>query len=151
MCSFADMTVLEVKFKMGKFLYSVVVWFWCSTVCLQVIWNTSLSWSRGDCWRCWLTNTSGPAKKQSASLTSFFPCWSLFQRKEPRPQSACATPGSPSSGHLQLSNLPSLPPPPETATDHFPVWAYQMDIYFSLFFLLFLVRCFEFLMFLFLS
>lgn len=120
-------------------LYSCLA-LWRSAVCLQVIWSTSPSWSRGACWRCWSTSTSGPAKKLSASLTSCSPCWSSSQRREPRPQSACVTPGSPSSGDLQPLHLPPppLPPPlslsPETATDHFPVWAYQTNIYFSLFF-----------------
>lgn len=114
---------------------------------LQAIWSTSPSWSRGACWRCWLTSTSGPVKKPSASATSYSPCWSWSLRKEPRPQSACATLGSPSSGDLQLLHLPSLLLSPETATDHFPVWAYQMNIYFSICFVIF----FGFLMFLLLS
>lgn len=112
----------------------------CVCVCgpLQVTWNTSPSWSPGACWRCWSTSTSGRGRRPSASPTSCFPCWSWCPRREPRPPSACATPGSPSSGDLQplhLLPLPSLLSPlsPETATDHFPVWAYQIYIYFSIF------------------
>lgn len=77
-------------------------------------------------------------KKPSASLTSCFPCWSSSLRNGPRLQNACATPGSPSSGP-QFLHLPPLPLSPETATDHFPVWAYQMNIYFSFLVLLFVV------------
>lgn len=74
---------------------------------LQVIWNTSPSWSRGVSWRCWSTSMSGPAKNRSASQTSCFPCWSWFQKREPRLQNACATPGLPSSGDLQSLHLSS--------------------------------------------
>lgn len=120
-------------------LERVAAWFFDSILSLfhlQVIWNTSPNWSPGACWRCWWTNMSGPVRKQKPSPTSCFPCWSCSLRKEPQLRSACATPGSPSSGDLQLLFLPFLPLPQETATDHFPLWAYQ-NIYFSV--LLFLV------------
>lgn len=107
----------------------------CLSDHLQVIWNTSPSWSRGACWRCWLTSTSGPAKKLSASPTSLFPCWSWSQRKEPRRQSACATLGSPSSGDLLSLHLPPFLPTLSRDCNRslFPIWAYQMNIYFSYF------------------
>lgn len=117
---------------------------WCSAVCLQVIWSTSPSWSHGASWRCWSTSMNGPVTKRSASLTSCFQCWNWSLRREPQLQSACATHGSPSSGDLQPLHLPSLPLSPETATDHFPVWAYQMNIYFSFCFVVldFLCSCY---------
>lgn len=74
---------------------------------------------------------NGPVKKPSASLTSCVLCWNWSLRRELQLQSACATHGSPTSGDLQPLHLPFLPLSPETATDHFPVWAYQMNIYFS--------------------
>lgn len=80
----------------------------CPSGCLQATWNTSQSWSHGDCWRCSSTSTSGPVKKPSASPTSCFPCWSWSLRREPQLQSACATHGSPSSGVFQPLHLPSL-------------------------------------------
>lgn len=98
-CFWSHVNCLIVVCLQFKCLCCVGCLTWC--FCLQVIWNTSPSWSPGACWRCWSTSTSGPVKKQSASLTSWFQCWRWSQKREPQPQNVCATPGSPSSGDLQ--------------------------------------------------
>lgn len=67
--------------------------FFCACVA-QVIWGTSLSWSRGDFWTSWWRSTSGRGRRRSASAASCSPCWIWFPRKEPQLPNASATHGS---------------------------------------------------------
>lgn len=61
---------------------------------MQDNYDTSQSCSRGVCLRsCWIS-TSGRGRRPSSSALSSWPCWSCYQRKEPRLPSVSNIPGS---------------------------------------------------------